>query len=178
MRSDIVDIDNTGLGFQLAVEQAKKVAVFKALGESEAVQLQILTEELLSLARSITGIANASIWIEMEGDQADLHLTTEAVLDKEKRAELIASSTSRKNAAANTVLGKLRDMFEEAMTADTINNDPSIDVLNDLPHGIYEEPDWDGYERSILRRLADEIKIGIQGKEVDITVSKRFGTQE
>ena len=178
MRSDIVSIDNSGKGFQCATDQAKKVAVYKGLAELDGIQLQVLTEELLSLARSITGNLDASFWIEFEGPQADLHLTTQAVLDKEKRAELIASSTSRKNEASKTFLGSLRDMFEEAMAADAEHFVPSNDILNDLPHGIYEEPEWDGYERSILRSLADEVKIGIQGHTVDITVSKRFNIQD
>ena len=178
MRSDIVSIDNSGKGFQHATEQAKKVAVYKGMAELDAIQLQVLAEELLSLARSVTGDLNASFWIEFEGAQADLHLTTQAVLDKEKRAELIASSTSKKNEASKTFLGSLRDKLEEAMTADAEHFVPSDDILKDIPHGIYEEPEWDGYERSILRNLADEVKIGIQGHTVDITVSKRFNIQD
>ena len=178
MRSDIVKINNSGKGFQLASDQAKKVAVYKGLGEMDTIQLQVLTEEMLSLAHSISGEVNASFWIEFESSEAKLHLTTKAILDKEKRAELIQISTSRKNEAAKTFLGKIRDMFEEAMTAYPEYYQPSDDILHDLPQGIYDEPEWDGYERSILRNLADDIKIGIQGETVDITVSKFFNTQQ
>ncbi len=178
MKSDIVNINNSGKGFQRATDQAKKVAVFKGMAELDGIQLQVLTEELLSLARSVTGKLDASFWIEFEGAQADLHLTTQAVLDREKRAELIASSTSKKNEASKTFLGSLRDKFEEAMAADVEHYEPTNDILKDLPLGVYDEPEWDGYERSILRNLADEVKIGIQGRTVDITVSKRFNIQE
>lgn len=178
MRSDIVSINNSGKGFQRATNQAKKVAVYKGMAELDGIQLQVLTEELLSLACSVTGDLNASFWIEFEGAQADLHLTTQAVLDKEKRAALIASSTSRKNEASNTFLGSLRDKFEEAMTADVDHYEVSNEILKDMPHGVYDEPEWDGYERSILRNLADEVKIGIKGHTVDITVSKRFNIQD
>ena len=174
MKSDIVYIDNTGNGFQRATDQAKKVAVYKRLGELETIQLQVLTEEMMSLVRSITGEVKASFWIEFDTVQANLHMTTKAVLDSEKRAELIASSTSRKNEAAKTFLGRVREMFETAMASDPNRFEPNNDILNDLPHGIYEEPEWDGYERSILRNLADDIKIGIEGDTVDITVSKSF----
>lgn len=178
MQSDIVSIDSSGKGFQRALEQATKVAAFKGLSEMDTRQLQVLTEEMLSLAHSITGLDKASFWIDFETVQADLHLNTQAVLDKEKRAELIASSTSRKNEASKSFLGWLRDQFEEAMTADADHFTPSNDILSDLPHGTYDEPEWDGYERSILKRLADDVKIGIQGNTVDITVSKRFNVQE
>ena len=178
MRSDIVNIDNSGLGFRYAIEQVKKVAAYKELDEGEAVTLQILTEEMLSLARSITGELDASFWIETEGARADLHMTTKAVLDKEKRAELIASSTSRKNESAKTFLGRLRDRFEEAMTAEASHFDPAADLLSDLPGGVGDTPEWDGYERSILKQLADDIKIGIRKDIVEITVSKNLDAQE
>jgi hypothetical protein len=176
MRSDIVHIDNSGAGFQRVTDEAKKVATYKGLGEMDAIQLQVLTEELLSLAHSIAGKVKASFWIEFENAQADLHLTTKAVLDKEKRAELIASSTSQKNEAARTFLGWLRDQFQEAMASDADHYQPSDDIMNDLPLGVYDNPDYDGFERSILKKLADDIKIGINGENVDITVSKRFST--
>ena len=48
------------------------------------------------------------------------------------------------------------------------------DLLADLPGGVGDEADWDGDERSILRKMADEVKIGIQNGTVEITVSKRF----
>lgn len=178
MRSDIVSIHNSGKGFERATDQVKKVAVYKELNELDSIQLQVLKEEMLSLVRSVTGELDASFWIEFEGSQADLHLTTQAVLDREKRAELIASSTSRKNEASKTFLSKLRDMFEEAMVADANHYEPEDYILRDMPHGVYDEPEWDGYERSILKNLADEVKIGIQGHTVDITVSKRFNIQD
>ena len=64
MRSDIVSIDNSGKGFQRAADQAKKVAAYKGMAELDGIQLQVLTEELLSLARSITGELQADFWIE------------------------------------------------------------------------------------------------------------------
>ena len=178
MRSDIVTIENSGKGFERATAQAKKVAVYKGLDGMEAVQLQMLTEEMLSLAHSIAGQVKASFWIEFETAQADLHMTTNAVLDKEKRAELIATSTSRKNEAAKTFLGKIRNKFEEAMASDAEHFEIPNDIMDDLPFDTYDGEDWDGYERSILRKLADDIKIGIQGQTVDITVSKRFNTAQ
>lgn len=175
MRSDIVSINNAGKGFDAAVEQTRLVAQYKHISESETTQLQILTEEMLSLALSVTHMDSASFWIEMEDDRAELHMTTRVVLDKEKRAELISSSTSRKNEAAKTFLGRIRDRFEEAMTADPSFESVSSDVLADLPGSSIGEAEWDGYERSILRKMADVVKIGIHKGEVEITVCKRFG---
>ena len=174
MKSDIVLINNSGMGFENAVIQSKKAAAYEGLDDLQTIHLQVLTEEMLSLARSITGQMDASFWIELENGRADLHMTTKAVLDREKRAQLIHTATSRKNESAKTFLGKIRDRFEEAMAADPVYDCPPEDVLADLPHGVFGEPEWDGYERSILRKLADEIRIGIHGGVVEITVSRNF----
>ena len=48
------------------------------------------------------------------------------------------------------------------------------DVLDDLANHTIEIPEWDEYEQSILRRVADQVRIGIRGRTVDMTVTKRF----
>ena len=175
MKSDVIAISNNGKGFEEAVEQSKKVAEFEGLEELHSLQLQMLTEEMLSLARSITGETHAAFWIELENGLATLHMTTQTVMDKNKRAELIDTASSRKNEAAKTFLGMIRDRFEEAMTAEPEYESLSNDILTDIPtNGVLTEGDWDGYERSILRRLADDIKISIRGGTVEIIVSKYF----
>ena len=102
-----IEIDNQGNGFRDAVEQTKRTAAFRGLNSKDSLHLQLITEEMLSLARSVTGEMKASFWIEGDDGHFDLHLSTETVMDKEKRALLISSATSRKNDAAKGFLGKL-----------------------------------------------------------------------
>ncbi len=178
MKSDIITIDNHGNGFLAAVDETKKVAVYREMDHQQSLQLQLFTEELLSLARSVTGEMSASFWIESEGMQMTLHLSTQTVMDREKRAMLLSSATSRKNDAAKTFLGKLRDVFEAAMLSDTDRKYEELpaEIQADLVNRSFSDDDeeWDGYERSILRKLADDIRIGIRGGVVDMTVIKDF----
>lgn len=176
MKSDVISIDSRGNGFREAIEQTGKTAAFTGLNQSESLDLQLLTEEVLSLVRSITGEIEASFWLESEGRSFELHVSTETVMDAEKRRQLIESSTSRRNEEAVGFLGKLRNAFEEAMTseADRQEMDLSDDVIADLPHGVLGQPDWDGYERSILQTVADQVKIGIRRGKVNVTICKHF----
>ena len=176
MKSDVILIDNQGNGFKQAVEETKKVASYTSLESRQTVRLQLMTEEMLSLARSVTGEMKASFWIENEGTKYDLHMTTKTVMDKEKRFLLLSSASSRKNEAAKTFLGLLRDKFEEAMTMEADHSEEEIpwDLVDDLANHPIDIPDWDGYERSVLQSLADTVKIGIRGGQVEITVSKNF----
>lgn len=177
MKSNVINIDNQGDGFDKALEETGKVAEYERLGHKESLHLQLCAEEMLSLARSVTGEMKASFWIETEGYSFNLHMTTETVMDKEKRSLLIAASTTGKNEAAKSFLGQLRDAFEQAMAAEVNhNNDLPEDLLNDIANRVIEctDPEWDGYEQSTLRRLADSIRIGIRGKTVDMTVTVKF----
>ena len=178
MKSDVILIDNQGNGFDKSLEETRKTAAYRELSHKESLQLQLCAEEMLTMARGITGELQASFWIEAEGRAFDLHLTTKTVMDKEKRALLLGAATSGKNEAAGSFLGSLRDAFEQAMTADVDHSGGDLpeDLLNDLPNHVIAcvDPEWDKYEQSTLRRLADTIRIGIRGDNVDMTVSKRF----
>ena len=173
MKSDVIKIDNSGNGFQDALIQTTKSAQFRNLSHKETLQLRLCAEEMLSLARSVTGEMQASFWVESEGKQFDLHLSTKTVMDKEKRENLLASATSRKNEAATTFLGKLRDAFEQAMLSEVDYSIPE-DALDDLANHPIEIPEWDEYEQSILREVADEVKIAIRGDMVDMTITKKY----
>lgn len=176
MKSDVISIDNMGNGYSDVMEQVEKVADWNNLDHKKQLHLQLLAEEMLSLARSITGEMKASFWIENEGNNYELHMTTKTVMDVEKRYLLIESSSSHRNEAARTILGVLREVVELMMTPTTLpSNQIPFDLANDISQGVYKEHAlWDGYERSILLKVADNVKVGIRGDEVDITVLKSF----
>ena len=52
--------------------------------------------------------------------------------------------------------------------------DLSEEVISDLPLGVLGEQEWDGYERSILQTVSDQVKIGIRRDNVEVTILKRF----
>ena len=121
----------------------------------------------------MTGELEATFWLESMGKHYELHLSTKTVMDREKRDHLLASASSGKNEAAGTFLEKLRDAFEEAMVSDVDYSIPDI-AMDDMVNRNIEIPEWDEYEQSILRRVADEVKIGIRGGTVDMSVFKSF----
>ena len=173
MKTDIISIDNRGNGFQNALEQTEKAAAFRELDHKEALKLRLCTEEMLSLVRSVTGEMAASFWLESEGKHFELHLSTKTVMDRVKREQLIASASSRKNEAAGSFLGKLRDVFETAMVSETAVGIPD-EAMDDMFNRSIELPKWDEYEQSILKNVADDVKISIRGQTVDMTIVKSF----
>ena len=176
MKSDIIHIDNQGSGFPDALAQTEKAARFRGLSEKESLRLRICAEEMLGLARSITGEMKADFRLESEGKRFELHMSTQTVMDKEKRYQLISSASSRKNESAKGFLGMLRDRFEEAMAAEADHASYTLpaDLGTDIPDPHPDDTEWDRYEKSILKRLADDIRISVRGGTVELTVSKRF----
>ena len=185
MRTDIIQVDNQGNGFAEIMDQATRAAEYCRLERQDTLHLQIMTEELLSLVKSVTGSMKSAIWIETDHGKIELHLTTRSKLSREKRDQLIKSASSGKNEAAGTFLGMLRNFLEQA----TANNAPDVsdDVLNKLlshqvvpedafqnPEGSVDIPKWDGYEKSILQHVADNVRITVRGELVDIMVAISF----
>lgn len=176
MKSDVIQIDNMENGFLEAREQAVKSAVFRGLDRQSLLHLQLLTEEMLSMVHSVAGKIEALFWVESEGRKFELHLTTQIIMDRETRQMLIDLSSAQRNEAANSFLGRLRNAFEEAMVSDSerVFYEMPADVQADLIGREYQDPDWDGYEGSVLRKMADEVKIYIRGNQVHLHVARTF----
>ena len=123
----------------------------------------------------MTGEIQASYWAEGEDKAFCLHVTTKTTMDKEKRNNLISSSSSEKNEITNTFLGRLRDTIEQAIVADGVchYDNPEADFTEYMNYHP-ADPEWDKYGESILKQLADNITIAIRGGLVEMTVSKVF----
>ena len=170
LKSELIRIDNQGNGFSDALKETERISQIIGLNQKNSLRMQLFTEEMLSMMHIITGEVDGTFWIERDGHRFDLNLSVRTELDRKKREMLIASTSSRKNDAARSFLGRLRDAFEKAMVSDT------EDVFFDLPRGESEKTNrsWDRYEQSVLLRLADNVRIAIRGGMVSMTVTKVF----
>ena len=199
MKSDVISIDTYGTGFESALLQADLVASYKQLSPAGSLHLRLLTEELMALMRSITGKKEASFWIEDQDGVFRLHLSTETPLDPDKRAELLAASTSGKNEASKGLLGKIRSLFDFAAETDCLVGLPPM-MLDGMtsPEDSMGAMEWslelyrsqletrysdggeeareakDELEKSVIANVADEVKVSIKGWHVEMTVFKKL----
>lgn len=176
MRSNTIIIDNHGNGFEAVIAESKKVAVYVEMQPEAYGHMQLLIEEMLSVVKGATDDLEASFWIECEDGAYDLHLNAKTELNKEQRYHLLSTTTSGKNEAANTFHGRLRARFEEARASEVDHDYDELpqELLADLPMTPIEDPVEDGYERKILKKVADSVKIGILRGVVDVVVSKKY----
>ena len=166
IKSNVIQIDNHGNGFQAAAAETMSMAETGGLSHKEGLRLMLFTEEMLSMVSIVTGEMKATFWIERLNREFELHMTTNTVINRNARRQLKVAPNDKPEG----FLAKLRNIFERARAAD------SDQVCFALPSGPDRQAsgEWDGYERSILYRLADDVRIAIHGNEVHMTVRKEF----
>lgn len=187
MKSDVIHIANDGTGIAEALKQTEAVAVFKSLSQKDSIHLMLLAEEMTSMVKALTGELTAQYWIETEGNVFQLHLCTNTAMNSDKREKLLAVSTSGKNSTKG-FMAKVKSAFEAAIGsmekgyADTVglglvesggNIGFSEWTLTQYKQNAKDE-DWDELERSIVAKLADEVKVSINGSNVEMIIEKRI----
>lgn len=115
MQTNKIAVSNSGTGVDEALREVERFAEYQHLTHKEALRLRLLAEEMMGMVKGIVGDFVAEFWVQGEGKNTELHLQAHTALDLEKREELLAVSSTGKNAASRGVMGKLRDLFEEYM---------------------------------------------------------------
>ena len=114
MKTDVILVSSRGKEMEKALKQAEKVAAYKGLERQSALQLRLLTEEMMGLMRSITGETEGSFWIEDEEGVYSLHLKVENRMNEEQKAEakrLAKSLLERLDEAKDIRLAESYDRF-------------------------------------------------------------------
>lgn len=199
MKSDVIHVNNDGVGIKEARDQAEKVAVFLALDKKSALHLYLLTEETMSMMQALTGQTEADFWIESDHNKVSLHLKASTLMTADMRQKLLAVSTTGKNVAVKGVMGKIRDIFQRLLEPSDENDFPpaalsmgypgsGMDSVATLGLGIWSlrtykgslsagngpKEDWDELEKSIVSKLADDVQIGIINDSVEMIIIKTF----
>ena len=190
MKSDVIKVSSRDDRIDLVLDQAERVARVRKLSHKSALHLRLLSEEMMCMMRAIAGDVDGEFWIENKGSDYELHLRCSTYMDGCKRRQLLAASSSGKNEAERGFMGKLRAFFEPT---------EALPLLSDFnPDGSYGdmvwsmrayqqmlqqhiEQDrteaaeaWDELEKSVVSRLADEVKVSIRGDEVEMTVYRNL----
>ena len=173
--------------------ESEKVAKYNELNHKQALQLRLLCEELVNMLPAIVSNFSGDFWIETKGDAYELCVSVSVDdMDAETRDRLIQVSKNNKNASVVGITGKIRAVFDYMAMG---SNDPmispagrygfgtSIDFSqiwslqqyrNGLQKGEKESKEWDEFEKSIIAKIADDVIVGVQGKNVNMIIKKKF----
>lgn len=191
MKSEVVTITNDPSSLESVLHVAEKVANYNKLDGPSVERLRLLSEELYKMLPELLDIGTGTFWIETEGNQFSLHAQVEAekfsFLDSEG---LLSLSTSGKNESTKSFLKKISYMVRGMMSGAVDNMmengnygegmytvDGGHAMLPNRWSNYNADADidhWDELERSIIEEIADEIKVGVMGRDVNVIVEKKF----
>ena len=200
MKTDMITVSSRGSRMEAAMDQVEKVIAYKGLSGKNALHLRLLAEEMMGLMRSVTGETDGQFWIEDEDNEYRLHLRVRVFLNSEKKEQLLAASSSGKNESAKGLIGRLRDFFnyaaDEEFTAYSSTlllpemYDHSATPLLDWEwsmsryetalSGLVKQNDpaareaWDELEKSVVKNVADDVKVFIRGGVVEMVILKKL----
>ena len=191
MKTDIIAISSPGSNMEAVLGQIEKFSAYKGLSEKDAMYLRLLTEEMMAMMRAITGNVNAEFWAEDQAGVYELHLRVSSLVDEKAREQLLSASSSGKNEVAHGFMGKIRAFFEPAssvpmFTSGFAGGGPQMfgrytwsmeDYRDQLRQYREQHRDanpeaWDELEKSVVAKVADDVKVSIRGREVEMTILK------
>ena len=138
------------------------------------------------------------LWIEYEEGVCKVNVSLEfEEFTAEKKKELISVAKNKKNAAATGLVGKIRSAIENVFLDDS--NYSGFDLSAESYHFSTEyynfsdrsylwsldqyrsnvqkdkkQADWDELEKSVIASVADDVIIGVKGRQADIVIIKKF----
>ena len=192
MKTDVMIVSNSGARMEEALNQVSKVAAYKGLSPKDSLHLRLLAEEMLGMMRSITGDIDGEFWIEDLRDVFELHLRVFTLIDEEQRRHLISTSTEGRNEASRGLMGKLCSFFDlsggapvmhglfmpgsamapESMTWSLTDYREQLQQFAKRDPGALEA--WDELEKSVVAHVADNVKVFIRGRFVEMVIYKRM----
>lgn len=200
MKTDVIVVSSRGKQMEKMLDQVEKVAAYKELPPKATLQLRLLTEEMMSMMRAITGETDGEFWIEDEDSVYQLHLRVKTRMNSGKREQLLATSSSGKNESARGLMGRLLDFFDREMDEDiaslgsplvlpdmyehssgsTLDWEWSMNVYQSQLSGLMKQENsaaaemWDELEKSVVTHVADDIRVSIRAQQVEMTILKKI----
>ncbi len=203
MKTDVCSISNDKATFAAIFNEVEKSAEYNRLPKKQALQLRLLAEELVGMLPELLEVGSGKFWIENKGGDFELHASIKAerlsMYDKE---DIMSLSKSGANAASKGIINKIRlvaermldgytetmkitggsdyyNFYDMGVSMPNLHNDMWSNVWSLNSYRQYAGEDkqtevWDELEKSIIANLADDVIVGVIGKNVDIIIKKTF----
>ena len=115
MQTNKLLVRNTDIRLPAAMKITDDVAIRLELSRKDWLHLQLLVEETLGMVRAMTDGFEGKFWLEYEGRICYICLEVETSMDLDRKDQLIALSTSGKNASRKGCMGKIADIIENSL---------------------------------------------------------------
>ena len=198
MKSNVCIIEQGTRDLDAILRESERVAEYNGLTHKQALQLRLLCEEIDGMLPNMIGDFAGDFWIEYEDGVCKVNVSVKIPdFNAGKKDELIAVAKNKKNAAAVGIVGKIRNAIENFfLDDDTMMALDATSETSYLATGYSEGVDysflwsleqyrsmvkkeeageeWDELEKSVIASVADDVIVGVKGKQADIVIVKRF----
>ena len=200
MKTDIITITNDLQGLDAAIETEVKFAAYYGVTGRDALHLRLLTEEVISMIHGILDDFRGKFWLESEQTKKGLLcricLLAEKQANQEQEAHFLSVSSSGKNENAKGVMGRIRELFRRSLQCADDEDEKFLlnmsDTFNSSGHTAHDtnywslqlyrqnvaekknerKEEWDELEKSIIAKLADEVRVWLKADATEIVVEK------
>jgi hypothetical protein len=198
MKSNICKIEKGTRDLDAILNESERVAAYNGLSHKQSLQLRLLCEEIDGMLPNIIDDFDGELCIECEEGVCKVNIVIYIPeINADKKTELISIAKSKKNSAAVGIVGKIRNAIEnffldevrmEAMAASAgsfgLETGYSDSVgysylwrLEGYRNSVKNEDkaeEWDELEKSVIASVADDVIVGVKGRQANIIVVKKF----
>ena len=198
MRSNVCKIEKGTKDLDAILAESERVAAYNGLGHKQTLQLRLLCEEIDGMLPNIIEDFDGELWMNFEDGVCKVNVSVRIPeLNADKKDALIAIAGNKKNAAAVGVVGRIRDAIEnffldkESTEALAVSSgvfglgtgySEGVDYaylwsLEEYRNSVKQEEQaeaWDELERSVIASVADDVTVGVKGRQAQIVIVKKF----
>lgn len=197
MKSNVCKIEKGVKDLEAILKESEMVAEYNGLSHKQTLQLRLICEEIDGMLPRIIDDFDGDFWIEYDEGVCKVNvLVTFAEFTAKKKEELIKVSKNKKNAFATGIIGKIRSAIEDFFLDGEFKSNGIASDYYQMPTeycfalghsylwslGEYKatvkkekrEQEWDELEKSIIASIADDVVVGVKGRQASIVVVKKF----
>ena len=196
MKTNVISITSDLAGRAEAMQEAERFSVYNGLTGKNAMHIRLLTEETISMVNGIVKDFEGDLWMESEPTPSGLLcricVAANVSVSEGQEEQLLDIATSGKNTEAVGILGKIRQLFRwslqqtdttSSLQANTLSSwyamgvqDASYWSLRQYTQQLQQQQpegeEWDELEKSIIAKLADEVRVGIRAERAEVVIEK------
>ena len=198
MKSNVCKIENGIKDLKEILLESEKIANYNNFTHKQTLQLRLLCEEMDGMLPKIIDDFDGDFWIEFENNVCKVNASIEfRNFSVEKKNNLIAVSSDKKNAAVKGIVGRICSAIEDYFL--NVDNYSAYEIaansyylpteqwhngefytlwgLEQYKESIKEVENkeaWDELEKSIIASIADDVIVGVKGRKANIVIIKKF----
>ncbi len=189
---------------EAAMNEAESFVASLRLNEKTALRMRLLTEEIIEMVKSMAGVFDGLFWLEAGGGECRVRIEGKAEMDVGKEKTLVSASSTGRNDSVKGFTAKIANFIRHHKEYLGYLADPgmafdgdylyigAMDFGPDMAETVWSlqgyrsyladsengseqvEEDRDELEKSIVGNLADDVRIGVRGDDISITVIKKI----